>query len=731
MKIRIIHNISLLLFCWMTPGIILAQKQIDSLKNVLRLTAIDSVKATLLFNIGKLYVSDAKNETALEYAKSSLSFAQKSNFKKGIAEANNLIGNIYKYQGNIPKAIEANKESLKAYEEIGDKTGAAHTYGNIGLIYDAQGNYPEALRNMLIALKALEAAGDKNDVAVINNNIGLIYLKIGNYTEAHNKFLTALGIWQQIGHKKGIGMSYNNIGNVNGAQGNYSESLKNNLASLKIKEELGDKRGIAIAYNNIGNIHRYQRNYTEALNNYLKSMEIQGGLSEKEITANTCNNIGHTYTMSGDPEKGKEWFKKGLQLSKEIGSVTYISEAYAGLAIADSIANNYKDAYHNYKMHARYKDSMFNEANTQKLTRLEVQYEADKIQDSIRFAGHQKQLALQKEMQLSNLKHEYEKKQARARSEEERRQLVLEAEIKRQKIENEYAIFEAENRREQAEQKVRQQKKDAVIEKEIALRDATLENNKKQRYFYIVGILGLLTIGGLLYHQNRLRKRKNKELDESNKVKARFFSILSHDLRAPIASLSNYIYLLNEEEDMMGDLKHGHQQKLGKATNDLLSTLEEILLWSKSQMERFEPNKKNVSVKQIFDDIKKLVPDNSNIDIVFQSPPDMDLFTDENYIKTIMRNLTANAINALKNEQEGTIRWKAYEESGKKYISISDNGPGLTSAQRERLFAEEAVISTKTGLGLHLVRDLIKMLRHDLAVTSEQGKGTTLTIIFK
>ncbi len=297
------------------------------------------------------------------------------------------------------------------------------------------------------------------------------------------------------------------------------------------------------------------------------------------------------------------------------------------------------------------------------------------------------------------------------------------------------SIDNSDNR--QALKNMEHQREIELKDTQIKLNALELQNQKRMQWLGIGVILAVAIIGAIFWYQNKQRKKANqqlslinKELDESNKVKARFFSILSHDLRAPIASLSNYIYLLNEEEDVMdNEMKKAHQNKIGTATNNLLSTMEDILLWSKSQMERFEPNKKNIAVANLFDDVQKLIPTDINVEIIFSNPEQLELYTDENYLKTIMRNLTANAIKALKNTKDAKIEWKAFAQNGKKYLSITDNGPGLTVEQKERLFDKDAVISTKTGLGLHLVRDLIKMLQHDMDVASEQGRGTTFTLI--
>ena len=73
------------------------------------------------------------------------------------------------------------------------------------------------------------------------------------------------------------------------------------------------------------------------------------------------------------------------------------------------------------------------------------------------------------------------------------------------------------------------------------IKNIQISEAKKQRFFLISGIILIGIIGLLLFRQNQNRKKTNQklqllnqELDEANKVKARFFGILNHDLRSPV-----------------------------------------------------------------------------------------------------------------------------------------------------------------------------------------------------
>ena len=271
------------------------------------------------------------------------------------------------------------------------------------------------------------------------------------------------------------------------------------------------------------------------------------------------------------------------------------------------------------------------------------------------------------------------------------------------------------------------------------IKNIQIEDARKQRLFLVSGLILVAIIVLLLFKQNQNRKKTNQklqvlnqELDEANKIKARFFSILNHDLRSPVSNLIHFLHLQKENPELIDEATALRMQtKVITGAENLLSSMEDILLWSKGQMENFKPHPQKVAIEVLFEETQKHFSSVENIQISFENPENIILDTDENYLKAIIRNLTGNAIKALNKTSNGKIIWKAWQENNQTYLSITDNGPGGTQEQFKALYDDSEVIGIKSGLGLHLIRDLATAINCKIEVDSKPDFGTTFTIIFQ
>jgi class 3 adenylate cyclase len=90
------------------------------------------------------------------------------------------------------------------------------------------------------------------------------------------------------------------------------------------------------------------------------------------------NSIGKANIRLKNFSEAKTWLEKGLNISKEIGSVDNIKESYGGLESLDSAMGNYKEAYDHSKLYTLYRDSLFNQENTKKSVQIQMNYDFEK-----------------------------------------------------------------------------------------------------------------------------------------------------------------------------------------------------------------------------------------------------------------------------------------------------------------------------------------------------------------
>lgn len=257
-----------------------------------------------------------------------------------------------------------------------------------------------------------------------------------------------------------------------------------------------------------------------------------------------------------------------------------------------------------------------------------------------------------------------------------------------------------------------------------------LKSQRRIIIFSIIICVLLVIIAILLIYQVYVKRRTNIKLEKANEVKSRLFVILNHDLKQPIASLISYLDLKANYPDIMSkDEEKLLEQKTAKAANQLYTEMENLLLWAKTQMESFEPDIKQTSVNKIFEDIKTFFSYEERVKIEYDIENDLYLKTDENYLKTIIRNFTQNAINASLDINEPVI-WKARKDKNKIIMSVENQGKKIEEQYLDLLFEKNENKVSKRGAGLIIVRNLAKSINCRITVERGEEYGTKFFLTF-
>jgi signal transduction histidine kinase len=226
----------------------------------------------------------------------------------------------------------------------------------------------------------------------------------------------------------------------------------------------------------------------------------------------------------------------------------------------------------------------------------------------------------------------------------------------------------------------------------------------------------------------------SKMLEDANKSKDKFFSIIAHDLRSPFSAILGFSELLQEDYDSLTDEERKEMiENIFKSGKSAFSLLENLLIWAKSQTHGIEFNPEiidlSISVIDVINLLKQQA-ETKHIKLFTEIKYGTIVIADTNMLQTILRNLISNGIKFT--NEKGKIVISA--NSGNKFIEISvkDNGIGMTEETKNRLFNLGNSVSKNgtagekgTGLGLLLCKEFIDKHNCRISVESEIGNGTT------
>lgn len=697
----------------------------QNLKNLSEHPAEDIYRVNILLQLGATYFGvDTKKLS--ETAKEAFELSKKLNFKKGMAESLKLQGAANISLGNYKTAESYFSESLKIFQSINYAPGIIICYSNLGSTKLYQNLYPEALRFYQISIRYAEKLKDFKNSAFAYGNMGIIYSELKNYNLALSHFNQALQNHIKSKNENGIASIYSNIGTVYLNQNNYSAAHQYYQLAIEKNQEIGNQLGIAREYGNIASLYMKENNYEKAFKNIESALKINQELKNNKGIAINFQGLGEYYLHENQLEKSKNYLSKALKIASEIGTKDIEKATVKNLSELYDRKKNPDSAYYYYKKYVDINEEINNENIKKQISRLEIQYEFDAKEE--KYKNQQildKELLKQNEL-LLNFKNLKLSESNKARDLVALNYLKTQAELKNEQLNSGF-------RKKQMEI----YKKEILLKKnEIKINLLKLSAKEKQKWYLISGSALLAIIGGLLFYQSRNRKKTseklkvlNADLQEANKVKARFFGILNHDLRNPVSNLIHFLHLQKEHPELLDEnTREKMESKIISGAENLLYSMESILLWGKGQMENFKPQPKKIMVSSLFEDTERHFSDIQNTNIIFENKDNIEVVTDEDYLKTIIRNLTGNAIKATANIEKPSIIWKAWKENQYYYLSISDNGTGANQERFRALYDDTQVTGIKSGLGLHLIRDLAKVIHCTIDVHTESSEGTTFIL---
>jgi len=241
--------------------------------------------------------------------------------------------------------------------------------------------------------------------------------------------------------------------------------------------------------------------------------------------------------------------------------------------------------------------------------------------------------------------------------------------------------------------------------------------------------------------QNQAIEKANEELQSISRTKDKFFSIISHDLKTPFNAMIGFTNLLSKHyEDYTPEEKKKYIAILDKSANNTYKLLNNLLEWAQAQTDsdqlKLESTNLFLLVNDVFDLLRQTAK-TKKLNLINQVDKHLIITADINKLKTVIRNLTTNAIKFSYPEGLISINSNIKQTNDvNKYVQISviDTGIGISPDRQKKLFDITQKVTTLgthdeigTGLGLILCDEFVRRHQGEIWVESKIDKGSTFT----
>lgn len=238
------------------------------------------------------------------------------------------------------------------------------------------------------------------------------------------------------------------------------------------------------------------------------------------------------------------------------------------------------------------------------------------------------------------------------------------------------------------------------------------------------------TLADSLNHMAETLRADNEKLKRLNEKQSQFFADITHEIRNPLHTISGAMEMIQLEQ-LPPEKKQQYMNTAQKQIKRVARLFEDIKTLQRYDFDESFINLQTIDLKDIVEEVKTVyqpIAEKKNLKLYMKNIYSCLVHADPDKIEQVMDNLVSNAI---KYTQEGSVElgFKISDEEVEVYVE--DTGPGIGSEHLDRLFdrfyrTDKARSRDKggTGLGLSVVKGILKAHHTDIKVESEEDKGS-------
>lgn len=582
--------------------------------------------------------------------------------------SNNAMSHALGYQGDFIGSIAYCQRELDLGTQLKDSFLITRAYINMGDNYTELGQFNLAYYYLTKAIEIASLTGNGVDAEFATHNIGRVHKELGQYRQAIEYFNRAEELSASLNDVQGPMYTLREMGDVAMRQGKYDEALQKLSRALQLSYDLDIEVVRPDIFIDLGRLH-IEMSKPDLATMYYDSARVLGRtLGNRFILAKCLLGYGNIHRLKKNFAAATSNFLQALDMATTIKAKMIQINCLDQLSELAESQGNYKDGLAYYKRYELIKDSLYNKDIPDQTLKYQMQFLKDSKDREI--------ASLNEINQLRN-------------SELNKQQLVRNLLLGLMGVGAIllYLLYRSNARRRQANDQ--------------------LEN------------------------QRRELEQRGDELEELNRVKDKFFSIISHDLRSPINSLSGVLNLM-EKNGVTAEELPLLTRELRLQFNHTKNLITNLLNWALLQMDRVTLKKETLELAPIVEENIKLSKtlSNKNVELINQVQAGTQLYGDQNMTNMILRNLILNAVKFT--ESGGRVLIGCEDRGKEMVVSVQDNGVGIPTDVQKLIFTKNNSYTSLgtanekgTGLGLNLCKEFVERQGGKIWFESQLDMGTT------
>lgn len=538
-------------------------------------------------------------------------------------------------------------------------------------IYHQMGNNTKSLEYQIEALHLSDSMDLNRLISIVLINQARSYIELDDFYKAEQCLKKSLKHAKIHDQQRIIAEINIMLGDLFEKSFNHELGLEHYQKAFELYSSLGNDIQIAISLFKIGDCYFSMDQRDVAFQNHLNALAIRNRIKDETGLAESYNKIGFLCLENGETQRAIDNLLLGQSNAELVNSDALMQQSFDYLYQAYFSHNDYKKALFYQNKFMNISELIYSENNERKI-------------------------------EENNNKNEIEKR---------------EQEIKSLRVISE-----------------RKEKQLSTSKKFIFTLALLLVVVLVSVVFFVKSYLDKKKFNKKLQRINKKVVDQNKKLTELNSTKDKFFSIIGHDLKGPLNSLTSFSQLLiNHTASLTEEEIRTIAKDLDKSLKNLYELLDNLLGWARSQTGRIKFKPENYKIADLVRENIRLLSKaalNKNVEVEMLVDEEVFVFVDVNSIRTVLRNLLSNAIKFT--NEGGVISIFADEWKDKVEIGIHDTGVGMRKEDQQKIFNVSAKYSTLgtnkekgTGLGLILCKEFVERNNGNISVESEVGIGTT------